>query len=202
MQKFKKYLSMTAVVLLVASLVTAAMWFCVGDVFDRSMSSIGREYYSLFMPWAILLSATLLTSYTAVGMKVGVKVKRKWGAVFYAFVVVAAMAQLVSNLTLGTDPTSMAIHLWFSLIFGVTSLILLALLLLICCVKAESASRIFWIALGCFHVVVSLGFLGTILVFDFTAFYQILVVLFGWSMLLVLNLIPVKTPDDCVVCSD
>ena len=181
----ERIITIILLLIITASFVTTAMWFRVDNLWERALSLIGREYYSWFMRWAVLLCIALTSGFVLGGIKMKIPFTRWWGILFYLTVAVSGVANLISNFTLGTDFRSMMIHLGFSLAFGSTGLAIIAFLLLIGFVRTQKKRFLIILAI---HMVVSFGFLATILILDFTAAIQLYVVLFALAVTAYINL--------------
>ena len=174
MTKTIKIVLVTILMLLLAgSFVATAMWFGVATVWQEPLSNIGRGYYFWFYRWAVLLCAALTLGFVMGGIRMRIPFK-KWGLLFYGIVAVSGTANLISNFRLETDFVSMMIHLWFSLTFGSTGLLALAILLLVAFIRCKQKRCLVVLAI---HVLMSLWLLTSIIIFYYIAGNQIITLL-------------------------
>ncbi|MCL2756030.1 MAG: hypothetical protein FWE45_03200 [Firmicutes bacterium] len=178
----KNILPIISLVLNFATVALTCVWFFKDGNFTGSLSSLGRSNASLFITWTILVSVTLIFTMALIANRLGIKFKEHgfWSSVFYLFLITAGLSNIISNSFLGRDPTSMAVHLWFSLTFGTFSLFILALLMFLLIIKTKKSLHII---MFCVHAILSIVFLVTILAFDFLAFFQILMVIIVFEFL-------------------
>jgi|GEM_PF-6242873 len=167
-------------------LVVTLFWFFQEDLLHQTLSAIGRNNEVVFIAWSVVSAVSIMLAFILISFKLDV-IKSKGKRLKIAIIIVSifcAVAKIVSNSTLGQSETDLAIHLTFSLSYGVTALLMINILVFLTAAQTKNARL--WVVFV-FFMITCLIFLLMIILVDFIALAQLIVYIAGTVILLVLN---------------